>query len=291
MRIAITCFVCCFLTSLALLGQSPTQPISGVWLGKLFQNEQKPFEEYNMRMELQQNGTRVTGMSFISLLDHPELFAKMTVEGRWDKGIFSFHEIDLVNSKHTDGWGWCLKAGDLTLKQVGEYLRLEGKWVGYMDDFPCKPGTMALEKLNQQPKKPTEIPKTVPEVAKTEPEPKGDFGNVDGRTITHRKEVEVKNATFTVYVWDGDKVDGDVVSMQFNGQWLLRKYAITKAKKAIRLEIVEGAENQLVLYAENEGQYPPNTAAITFFDGKVERNLNLSSDKATCGALKFVLTK
>lgn len=274
----------------ALLGstfpaQAQSQPLTGMWLGKLHQNQEAPFDDYNFRMELKQVGTRVTGTSYISLPHQPELHAKMTLEGRWEKGLLSFHEIELLDAKHTDGWQWCLKSGELQLKQVGQYRRLEGKWEGYLDDFPCKPGTLALEKLNPQ----AQV-KEPPKVAVPE-DKTGEFGSVEGRTITRLKEVPIRNETFTVYIWDGDKVDGDIVSMQYNGEWLLRKFPISKTKKALRLEIVPGAENQLVLYAENEGQYPPNTAAITFFDGKEERNLNLSSDEATCGALKFILVR
>jgi hypothetical protein len=283
-------FTGCFsLLSLVLSAQSTS--LTGMWMGKLFQEEVQPFSAYNLRMELKQEGARVTGISYISLINHSELFAKMRLEGRWDKGVFSFHEVELVDSKHTDGWGWCLKMGDLRLSQRGEYLRLEGRWEGYMDDFPCKPGTLALEKLNPQAKPKPEVVAADEKPEEVKNEPIGNFGAVEGRTITHRKEVPVKNEVFTVYIWDGDKVDGDIVSMQYNGEWLLRKYPISKTKKALRLEIVPGADNQLVLYAENEGQYPPNTAAITFFDGTQERSLNLSSDKSTCGALKFVLGK
>lgn len=276
------------LTLLALLSAAPTlsfgqsQPLTGMWMGKLLQDQDPPFAEYNLRMELKQSGTRVTGTSYISLLSNSELSAKMELEGRWDKGVFSFHEISMVESRRTEGWGWCLKAGELKLVQDGQYLRLTGKWEGYTDDSPCNPGTLTLEKLNP---KPEENPQPVATEAT------GDFGTVNGRAVTHRKEVPMLNDAFTVYVYDGDKVDGDVISLQYNGVWLLRKYALSKTKKAIRLEIVPGADNQLVLFAENVGQYPPNTAAITFFDGKQEKNLNLSSDLATCGALKFVFTK
>ena len=103
--------------------------------------------------------------------------------------------------------------------------------------------------------------------------------------------VPMYNTAFTVYVYDGDKVDGDIISLQYNGVWLLKKYPLSKTKKALRLEIEAGADNQLVLFAENVGTYAPNTAAITFFDGKQEKNLNLSSDLSTSGALKFVFTK
>lgn len=263
-----------------LFAQTPV--LSGTWLGKLEQQGDALFSQYRLRMELKQEGTRVTGMSYINVADNSDLYAKMKLEGRFEKGVFTFHELELVDSKQKNEWGWCLKRGELTLKQVGEFRRLEGPWEGYMDDFPCLPGTIALEKLNMQPK---------PTVADKPTDVQGNFGQVEGRKISHRKEIKVPTDSFKVYVWDGDKVDGDIISLQYNGQWLLRKYAISKTKKELVLNVVPGAENQLILFAENEGQYPPNTAAITFFDGVQERNLSLSSDKSTCGALKFVVVK
>jgi hypothetical protein len=270
----------------AACAQAPV--LSGTWLGKLEQSGKPLFTNYRLRLELKQEGTRVTGLSYIHLADNSELYAKMKLEGRYEKGVFTFHELELLDSRQQADMGWCLKRGELTLRQVGEFRRLEGPWEGYMDDFPCLPGTMTLEKLNPQPKNATADPMIVP----VKPvEAKGDFGTVQGRKITHRKEITVPTKTFKVLVWDGDKVDGDIISLQYNGQWLLQKYTISKTKKELLLEVVEGAENQLILYAENEGQYPPNTAAITFFDGTQERNLSLSSDKSTCGALKFVVGK
>ena len=157
-----------------------------------------------------------------------------------------------------------------------------------MDDFPCLPGTITLEKMNPQAKPVvTETPVGVPKPV----EAQGEFGVVLGRKITHRKEIAVPTQQFKVYVWDGDKVDGDIISLQYNGKWLVQKYTISKTKREFVLDVVPGADNQLILYAENVGQYPPNTAAITYFDGTQERNLSLSSDKVTCGALKFVVKK
>lgn len=262
---------------------SQSAVLTGTWLGRLDQpGNASPFDEYRLRLELKQEGEKVTGMAYINVSTIPDYFAKMKLEGRFANNVLTYHEITMIASRHDDGWGWCLKRAELSLKQVGEFRRLSGPWEGYTDDYACTPGFITLEKLNPQAAQPA-VAKPV--------ETKGEFGIVEGRKITHRKEVEVYRDTLTVYVWDGDKVDGDIISLQYNGEWLLRKYTISKTKKELLLPIVPGQENQLILFAENEGQYPPNTAALTFFDGKQERNLSLSSDKATCGALKLVVSK
>lgn len=287
------------LLSSMLFAQSPS--VAGLWMGSLHQDGSlAPFAEYRLRVELKQEGVKVTGTSYIYVATNQDLYAKMTLEGRYEKGTLTYHEIEIVGGKQGEDWGWCLKRVQATMKQVGQYLRLDGDWQGYRDDFPCNPGTLRLEKLNPQPKEPVvvakepakEPEKVVPEPVKTPvADVKGEFGTVLGRKITHRKEVPVYQQKLKVYVWDGDKVDGDVISLQYNGQWLLRKYAITKEKKLLEIMVTPGAENQLILYAENQGTYPPNTAALTFYDGKQERNLSLSSDVTTCGALKFVVGK
>ncbi|MEM7037809.1 MAG: hypothetical protein AAF570_12570, partial [Bacteroidota bacterium] len=203
---------------------------------------------------------------------------------------FSFQELKLVGSHHQSNWAWCLKNGDLELKQQGEFYRLEGKWAGRAGLTRCEPGLVFLEKLNPQPKNPVAVkPKKVEPETPVDPDQPVNYGALNGREITHQREVEVGQTHLTIYVWDADKVDGDVVSLSFNGKWLLRDYPLVKTKRPIELNITPGADNRLILYAENEGKYPPNTAALTFFDGERKRNLNLSSDKRTCGALKFVV--
>jgi hypothetical protein len=276
-------FLLCVLALGGSMGWSQGAVLSGTWLGRLDQPDNaSPFDLYRLRLELKQEGEKVTGMAYINVGTIPDYHAKMKLEGRFVKNVFTYHELSMVDERNQEGWSWCLKRAELTLKQVGEFRRLEGNWEGYTDDVACTPGTITLEKLNQQPVQAV-VPKPV--------EAKGEFGIVEGRKITHRKEVEVYKDSLTVYVWDGDKVDGDIISLQYNGEWLLRKYTISKTKKPLVLKIEPGQENQLILFAENEGQYPPNTAALTFHDGKQERNLSLSSDKATCGALKLVLGK
>ncbi len=121
-KIPFLLLVFCCLLGFGLSAQS--QPLTGVWLGKLIQNSEPPFGEYRFRLELKQNGNIVRGYSYINMLDSAEIFGRMRLEGIYKNGKFTFHELDIVQSKHLPNWDWCLKRAELGVKQQGEYYRM-----------------------------------------------------------------------------------------------------------------------------------------------------------------------
>jgi hypothetical protein len=77
------------------------------------------------------------------------------------------------------------------------------------------------------------------------------------------------------------------MSLFFNGNWIMDHYGVTKKKQEIQLNFSPNTNNYLVLFANNLGKSPPNTAAIEFDDGKSLRFFKLSSDLKTCSAINF----
>ena len=45
--------------------------------------------------------------------------------------------------------------------------------------------------------------------------------------------------------------------------------------------------NELIMYAENLGSIPPNTALMVIYDGKKRIELNIKSTEKTNGAVSF----
>lgn len=250
--------------------------MQGTWLGKLTKQVEPPFNEYRFRLKVVQIGDRVIGTSHISVPDHLEWNATMEITGTVHGNTLSFQETQMLKGSHNKDMTWCLKSALLELKVNGGLYRMDGNWTGSNGEDECAPGQIMLERLNPNP------PKMAAEVMK-----KKTYGALDGRDITHQREVKIYRKSILLQLWDADKVDGDIVSLSFNGKWLVRNYPIKKAKKTIEVVLDPNADNRLILYAENEGHYPPNTAALTFFDGKKQRNLSLVSTKSTCGAIKF----
>jgi len=115
--------------------------------------------------------------------------------------------------------------------------------------------------------------------------------SLNERPVRFQEPVEVQSLQLDIYVWDDENIDGDTISLSLNGEWILENHLVTKEKKKITLALVPDKKNTLVLYAENLGTSPPNTAVIFFNDGNKERTLTLSSDLKRCDAVNFILKK
>lgn len=107
------------------------------------------------------------------------------------------------------------------------------------------------------------------------------------RPVTVANETTVHQGVIELEIWDHDVVDGDIVSLSLNQNWVLKGYELSKYKKTLRLNLKKG-DNWLVMKAENLGSIPPNTAAITLFDGTTQKAFLLQSDKGVSEALKII---
>jgi WD40 repeat protein len=112
-----------------------------------------------------------------------------------------------------------------------------------------------------------------------------------GRKVITSLQVEVTKPNLSIYVYDNSYVDGDTMSLFFNGQWILDHYGVTKKKQLVELNFTPNTNNYVVLFANNMGKSPPNTAAIEFDDGKSMRFFKLSSDLKSCSAINFYYKK
>jgi hypothetical protein len=282
MKIRILVFLL-FLFAGTLFAQKEDNIFQGTWLGKLTQEGQAPpLDKYRFRMHIAQQGNLLSGVTHISLPDSLDLFAEMEFMGFSTDDVMTFRETRETRSNHLQDVDWCLKNGSLRLTVNGGLYRLEGTWTGSTGRSKCPPGEIVLERLNPNP------PQNAPEPETEAEQAFRTYGALDGRPINRQRDIKVGLRRLRLYVWDADKVDGDVISLSYNGKWLLQNYPIKKQKHMIEIELEEDADNRLILYAEDEGRFPPNTAALTFFDGKKERNLSLVSTRNFCGAIRFV---
>ena len=85
------------------------------------------------------------------------------------------------------------------------------------------------------------------------------------------------------------RVDGDKISLSLNGKWILRNYEIVKEKYNFEIELISGQVNQLIFFAENLGEIPPNTSAINIqYEGYNKTHI-MRSNLNKSGSINFFL--
>ncbi len=111
----------------------------------------------------------------------------------------------------------------------------------------------------------------------------------EARTSKDVKTLQVKNNTIEVDLYDDGDIDNDVVSLYFNKKLLLDKKSLTTNPQSVTLTIEPGKPNELLLFADNLGSIPPNTALMIITDGKTRHEVRLSADLKNNALVKFEL--
>lgn len=111
---------------------------------------------------------------------------------------------------------------------------------------------------------------------------------IKDRDVKLQSTITVSATEFEIQIWDQSMPDGDSISLNMNGKWLLENYEVVKAKLKLKVKInPKSPNNYLILYAHNLGEFSPNTAAVAVIVNGKEYKLTLKSDLKMSGALNF----
>ncbi|MDX1479092.1 MAG: L-type lectin-domain containing protein [Saprospiraceae bacterium] len=102
--------------------------------------------------------------------------------------------------------------------------------------------------------------------------------------VVNTHTTSVSSRKLRVKVWDHNKIDGDVISLKWGDEWILTDYKLTAKPHEIMLTL-HGFEQRLVLYANNVGLVPPNTAMLSIYDGTTLHRVKLNADFETSEAV------
>ncbi len=113
--------------------------------------------------------------------------------------------------------------------------------------------------------------------------------NYEKRNNTLLKTIEIENEKFRVDLYDNGEVDGDSISLFFNGKVLLAHKRLSEKAITLTLKVDDTRDmNELIMYAENLGEIPPNTALMVVTDGDNRYEVRISSDLQKSGVIRFV---
>ena len=106
------------------------------------------------------------------------------------------------------------------------------------------------------------------------------------------KKVEVNQAIFKVDLYDDGDIDGDIVTVYYNGNMIVESKKLTDNPLTLNLSTETGkTENELLIYADNVGEIPPNTALMIVTEGKQRTEVRISADSKKNGIILFSKSK
>lgn len=112
--------------------------------------------------------------------------------------------------------------------------------------------------------------------------------NYEKRNNTVVETINIKHETFTVDFYDDGTIDGDSISVFYNGRLLLSHQRLSDKPITLTLNVDPDTKiNELVMYAENLGEIPPNTALMIVHDGDNRYEVRIVSDTEKNGTIRF----
>jgi hypothetical protein len=227
---------------------------------------------------------------------------KAAIKGTLDRQMhtLSFRETDIIYSHGFQTRAFmCLIDASLEYRS-GEGNILTGPIASKETDKTlCTPGTLLFNNSEQikklfsyhdkydtvisMGKKPADNHKTPQPIKPAINEPPVITEQV---TAGVEKSYDWHSDTVVIDVWDGGNVDGDRISLFFNGKPCLTNYFLVKEKRQVRLPLSEGI-NIISILADNEGSDPPNTADLLLTDGTLKYSVLAYNNKGNRAIIKI----
>jgi hypothetical protein len=262
-----------FLLIPALAG---AQNINGYWKGTVVMAPGHCFPVYNIEMQIQAAGTKITGTVYH--FSDSMNYVRENFEGTYqpDSNRMSIQEIGIVTFKIKEDCVPCVKKYNLTYhKGVGPEEQIRGSYTGKATDgkTACEPGTIILIRYDK--------PTFKPEV-KLPPQ-------LTNRKAELVKEIRVDTGVIKIDFYDNGQIDGDTISVFVNNMPSVSKKGLSAKPVSISIKIDhKRPEQEVIMVGENLGTIPPNTALMIINDGEKLYQLYLSSDEAKNAMVRFI---
>jgi hypothetical protein len=177
----------------------------------------------------------------------------------------------------------CVKTYDLSYGRNGAIEELNGDWKGVYSDkhLVCPPGKIKLQKAAE-----SDFPVDVEQ-----------NDTLTGLQATLRlqprekeviKTLTVKSSRIKIELYDNAEIDHDTVTVLVNGKVLLYRQMLTDRPLTLHLNAFANLPYEVVMYADNLGDIPPNTALMMITSGDQKFEVFLSSTETKSAAVRLV---
>lgn len=219
-------------------------------------------------------GRTFTGTSYGHFFENPgQNYYRSNIKGHinGNKVIIDMLRHSEAKLASYPAFYWCTGRSVLLLQKDNNNYVLAGQ----PDPDGCLTGPMQLKKKAQANERAGHIPGAAEKYMTRR--------NVLAQTIP------LQNRIFRIALSDNGTIDGDTVSVYFSGKLVADRLALTATPFIIQLEATDSTDNELIMYAENEGSVPPNTALMMIYANNKTYPVNLKAGYQTNAVVRFML--
>jgi hypothetical protein len=106
------------------------------------------------------------------------------------------------------------------------------------------------------------------------------------------KEIEVSSDSVRLSFYDNGEIDGDSISVFLNGKLIVAHQGLLERAFNVYVQLDSNLDvNEVSMFAENLGKYPPNTALMVISDGDKRYETYLSSDFSGNATIRLKLRR
>ncbi|HXD78676.1 MAG TPA: hypothetical protein VN616_12750 [Puia sp.] len=268
---------------LALCCHAMAEDLNGIWKGTLTQGAGGCYPQYFLELQINFSGDRITGKAY-DYYDKAH-FVKMGFTGRYNPLT---HRLVLIEQRILEAeipveCEACIKTYDLNYSKSGELEFLSGDWKGVYSakKLVCPPGHVSLKRASVS-DFPVDIEQSDSLIAlqrtlKLQP-----------RQPTLVKTIVLHSADVKIDLYDDATIDHDTVTVLINNKLLLYRRMLTDRPLTIHFNAFPNTEYELVMYADNLGDIPPNTALMMVTSGQEKIEAYMSSSEQNSATVRFV---
>ena len=257
--------------------------LNGIWKGTFKQGPGGCYPKYFLELQINFSDNNITGKVY-DYYDTSK-FVKLSFTGKYNPQTHRLVLIEnkVIQSKIPFDCAPCIKTYDLIYSKKDNQEMLEGELKGHIAERQnaCPPGKISLKKSTS-----SDFPVDI--------EQSDELANIqqniqlERRAIDLKTTIDVDSSKIKLEFYDDAEIDNDTITVFVNNKLLLYRQRLTEKPLTIYFNAFPGTQYELVMYADNLGTIPPNTALMVVTAGSKKFDVYLSSSEQKSAAVKFL---